>query len=317
MSLTMTGLHHVTAIAGDAQANIEFYTGFLGLRLVKRTVNFDDPGTYHFYFGDEKGTPGSILTFFPFQHAGPGRTGAGMASAIAFAIPEAAADFWMERLADTALDFDGPERRFDEDTIAFSDPDGLRIELIAVPHNGGSSGWVGGPVPPEQAISHIHSVTLCVEAAAGTVNLLTDAMGFERQCEDGDRLRLKAPGGDVDSFIDLACQPDRLFGAMGTGTFHHVAFRAAGDEEQQAWREFLVNEGLNVTPIVDRQYFRSIYFREPGGVLFEIATDPPGFLIDEAPETLGQALKLPAQLEGKRDRIEQTLPPIRTPADGR
>ncbi|MEL6962266.1 MAG: ring-cleaving dioxygenase [Pseudomonadota bacterium] len=317
MSLAITGLHHVTAIAGDAQANIDFYTGVLGLRLVKRTVNFDDPGTYHFYFGDEKGTPGSILTFFPFQHAGPGRTGAGMASAIAFALPEAAFDFWVERLADNAMDFDGPERRFGENIVAFSDPDGLRIELIAVSHKGETSGWVGGPVSPEQAISYIHSVTLCVDAAAGTANLLTDAMGFERQDEDGDRLRLKASGGEVDSFIDLACQPDQLYGAMGIGTFHHVAFRAAHDEEQQAWCKLLVEEGLNVTPIIDRQYFRSIYFREPGGVMFEIATDPPGFLIDEPPEALGQVLKLPALLEGKRDRIERALPPIRIPADGR
>lgn len=311
MDRTIPGIHHVTAIARDPQANLDFYTGFLGLRLVKLTVNFDDAGTYHFYFGNGAGDPGSILTFFPFVHAAPGRAGTGMAEATAFAVPEDSLDFWMGHLVGAARDFDGPENRFGQQVITFRDPDGLRLELVAEADAGSVPGWEGDPVPAEHAIRHIHGVALCVEASESSRRLLTETFGYDVVGEEAGRVRLRAPGGDPARVVDLACQPDRLRGRMGAGTVHHVAFRARDDDEQRAWRAQIAALGFNVTPVLDRQYFRSIYFREPGGVLFEIATDPPGFAVDEPADALGTSLKLPGWLEPRRQAIERTLPPLR------
>jgi glyoxalase family protein len=316
MDRTIPGIHHVTAIAGDPQANLDFYTGFLGLRLVKQTVNFDDPGTYHFYFGNGAGDAGSILTFFPFLHAAPGRAGTGMAAATAFAVPQDSLDYWIERLAAAAHDFDGPENRFGQQVVTLRDPDGLRLELVGE-DSGSAPGWDGGPAPAEHAIRHIHGVALCVEASERTRRLLTETFGYEVVGEEAGRLRLRARGGGPAGIVDLACEPDRLRGRMGAGAVHHVAFRARDDEEQQAWREQIAAQGFNVTPVLDRQYFRSIYFREPGGVLFEIATDPPGFAVDEPMDALGTSLKLPAWLEPRRQTIEASLPPVRLPGGGR
>jgi glyoxalase family protein len=300
----------VTAIARDPQANLDFYTGFLGLRLVKLTVNFDDPGTYHFYFGNAAGEPGSILTFFPFVDAAPGHAGTGMADATAFAVPEASLEYWIGRLAAAAYDFEGPEDGFGEQVVTLRDPDGLPLELVGVA--GSAPGWDGGPVPAEHAIRHLHGVALCVEASERTRRLLTETFGYEAVGEEAGRLRLRARGGAA-GIVDLSCEPDRLRGRRGAGTVHHVAFRARDDAEQRACREQITALGFNVTPVLDRQYFRSIYFREPGGVLFEIATDPPGFAVDEPMDALGTNLKLPGWLEPRRQDIERSLPPVRLP----
>jgi catechol 2,3-dioxygenase-like lactoylglutathione lyase family enzyme len=317
MDRTIPGIHHVTAIAGDPQANLDFYTSFLGLRLVKLTVNFDDTGTYHFYFGNGAGAPGSILTFFPFLHAAPGRPGPGMAAATAFAVPDDSLDYWMGHLAAAARDFDGPENRFGQQVIRFRDPDGLRLELVGDAGAGSAPGWDGGPAPAEHAIRHVHGVALCVEASERTRRLLTETFGYEAVGEEAGRVRLRARGGGPGGIVDLYCQPDRLRGRMGAGSVHHVAFRARDDEEQRAWREQIAALGFNVTPVLDRQYFRSIYFREPGGVLFEIATDPPGFAVDEPVDALGASLKLPGWLEPRRQDIERSLPPLRLPRGAR
>lgn len=306
------GIHHVTAIASGAQSNLDFYTKVLGLQLVKRTVNFDAPDTYHFYYGDIVGSPGSLLTFFPFEDAAAGRIGTGMVETTAFAIPETAFEAWMSRLAEEGYDFDGPTMRFGAETLSLHDPDGLRIDLVAEPRLGSSvsdGDATGAQVPPEHAIRHLHSVTICVEVPERTSRLLTETFGYEDVGEEAGRRRFRARGPA--GIVDLMCQPDRMRGRMGAGTVHHVAFRAHDESEQLYWRQAIVALGFDVTPVLDRQYFRSIYFREPGGVLFEIATDPPGFATDEAPQSLGTALKLPSWLESQRAVIERQLPPLR------
>ena len=309
------GLHHVTAIASGAQANLNFYTHVLGLRLVKRTVNFDAPDTYHFYYGDRAGHPGSLLTFFPFADAAPGRAGPGMAETTAFAVPEAAFEPWMSRFAAEGRSFDGPMTRFGEQLLGLRDPDGLRIELVAEPGSDNSMSGAGqdeaGPATSD-AIAHLHSVALCVEAPARTAQLLTGLFGYKAVGDEAGRQRFRAGGGGPAGIVDLLCQPDQMRGRMGAGTVHHVAFRAEDEAEQLTWREAVLSLGFDVTPVLDRQYFRSIYFREPGGMLFEIATDPPGFATDEAPEALGTALKLPSWLEPRRAEIERQLPPLRS-----
>ncbi len=307
MPLPIPGLHHVTAVSGPAQRNVDFYAGVLGLRLVKKTVNFDDPGTYHLYYGDDLGRPGSILTFFPWANAVPGRTGAGMTAATAYSVPAGALDFWMERFAERALDFDAPVERFGETVLAFDDPDGLPLELIAQDASG--SGWAGGPVPPEAAVQSFHSVTLALAETEPTARLL-DLFGWENVGEEDGRLRFQAPSGPA-SVVDVVQTAER--GRPGAGTVHHVAFRAQGDDEQRAWQDALRSAGLFATEVKDRQYFRSIYFPSPGGVLFEIATDAPGFTADESAERLGTALKLPPWAEPRRDAIEQQLPTLTVP----
>jgi glyoxalase family protein len=312
--LGIHGLHHVTAIASGAQANLDFYTRVLGLRLVKRTINFDAPYTYHFYYGDIAGSPGSLLTFFPFADAAAGRAGTGMAETTAFAIPEIAFEPWMSRFAEEGRDFDGPVTRFGAQVLGLRDPDGLGIELVAEPSLDGSA-----PVASQHAtraavphtIRRLHSVALCVEAPERTARLLTGTFGYEAVGEEAGRQRFRARGGGSAGIVDLLCQPDRMRGRMGAGTVHHVAFRAHDEAEQLTWREAVLSLGFDVTPVLDRQYFRSIYFREPGGVLLEIATDSPGFATDETPETLGTALKLPPWLEPQRAAIERRLPPLR------
>jgi glyoxalase family protein len=320
------GIHHVTAIASDPQKNLDFYTQILGLRLVKKTVNFDDPGSYHFYFGDATGTPGTILTFFPWPGAYSGRVGDGMASAASFAVPAASLDYWMDRLAERYDNFDAPKPRLGEQVLTLRDPDGLIVELVAgegaSPANspGGDAGivdagtertWDYATVPGEHRLRGFHSVTLCVAGWEQTAKLLAETFGYQSDGEEGDRLRFRSPSGAPAAIVDLSRQtapPPR--GRLGAGTVHHVAFRAKDAEQQLEWRETLTALGFNVTPVLDRQYFRSIYFREPGGVLFEIATDPPGFEADEAFEELGTHLKLPPWLETQREHIEQRLPPV-------
>jgi glyoxalase family protein len=314
MGVRIAGIHHVTAIAGDPQENVDFYARVLGLRLVKKTVNFDDPGTYHLYYGDAAGNPGTIMTFFAWPGATRGTPGTGQVTATSFAIPEDSLGYWTERLVERGVRFGRPERRFDETVLAFADPDGLALELVARSGSGagGVEPWVGSAVPPEHAIRSVSGVTLSEESEGVTGGLLADFLGFETIGEgDGGRVRYAAGGG----FADVLERPGVPMGRIAVGTVHHVAWRAPDEETQRKWREEVAGRGFNVTPILDRSYFRSIYFREPGGVLFEIATDPPGFAVDEDPEHLGESLKLPPWLEGDRDRIEEVLRPIRLPRE--
>ncbi|MDF1610094.1 ring-cleaving dioxygenase [Hoeflea sp. YIM 152468] len=313
MPQTIPGLHHVTAISGPPQTNVDFYVGTLLQRLVKKTVNFDDPGTYHLYYGNQQAEPGTILTFFPFVNAGPGRAGPGMASAVAYAIPKGGLNAWMAALADAAIEFDGPLERFGEQMIALADPDGLRIELIET-----NRGTAGIDLSDDRPVDGgFHSVTLWLDNPDRTARLLTDVFGYTHAGEASDggqnRHRFLAGGQGRGSVIDLITSDAASSGRQGAGSIHHVAFRAENDQVQQAWQEILRGQGFDVTPQIDRQYFNAIYFREPGGVLFEIATDPPGFATDEALDALGQELKLPRQHEPLRRRIEQRLPPITLP----
>lgn len=305
------GLHHVTAISGPARRNLDFYTRTLGLRLVKKTVNFDDPGTYHFYFGDAAGAPGSILTFFPWEQAETGRAGVGETQETAFRIPAAAVGYWTERLIGASLSPDLPEKRFGETVISFKDPDGMRIALVGVPGIEAEPAWAGSKVPEIHAIRGVHSVTLLLKEAGPTAAILTDVFGFEEAGREGTRIRFAAPGVQVGGIVDIREAGGFLSGRQGRGSVHHIAFRAADDDAQaEMARKLVESHGRHVTEQRDRNYFRSVYFREPGGVLFEIATDAPGFAVDEAPEHLGEALKLPAQYEAYRAEIERVLPDV-------
>jgi len=296
----ISGIHHVTAIASDPQANLDFYTKFLGLRLVKKTVNFDDPGSYHFYFGDSTGSPGTIVTFFPWPGARRGRQGNGQVTVTSFAVPRSAIGAWVTKLSKADIDFDGPFTRFGEETLVFSDPDGLKLEVV------GSMDGEG------EAVESFHSATIAEEGYEKTARLLTEVMGFAFAGEDGNRFRFTADGGGPSKIVDVLCSPDAARGMVAAGTVHHIAWRTPSAEQQLCWRSTLVGLDYNVSPVMDRNYFESIYFREPGGVLFEIATDPPGFTIDEPLESLGQSLKLPPSYESMRDKIEAALPPVRT-----
>ncbi len=316
MTFSTAGIHHVTAIASDPQRNVDFYGGVLGLRLVKRTVNFDDPTTYHFYFGDDEGSPGSILTFFPWPGAKRGRQGAGQVAVTSFAIVPGAVGFWIERFIKHRVDFQQPVTRYDgERVIGFKDDDGLMIELVA--HASAEMRQPGneGLIPAEHSIRGVYSVTLWQDACELSGKLLTETLGFRLIREQANVFRYAAGDGGPGTIVDLRCVPGLWEGGMGAGTVHHVAFRAENATSQLEARELLAKQGLNVTPQLDRDYFRSIYFREPGGVLFEIATDGPGFAIDESPEELGHALKLPAWLEPRRFEIEALLPNIQPPLE--
>jgi glyoxalase family protein len=312
MTPQTTGIHHVTAISGEPQRNVDFYAGILGLRLVKKTVNFDDPETYHLYYGDGAGSPGTIMTFFPWAHAPGGRIGAGQLVVTSFSIPSTSLGYWTERLVENGVRFERPRDRFGETVLTFEDPDRLRIELVAA--EDGRAGWEGSPVPTEHTVRGFHHVALAVETTESTVRLMTDHLGFRQVDEAEGRIRLSAGEGGPGNTVDVVNASGFPRGSVGVGTVHHVAFRVPDEETQLALREEVAALGYNVTPVLDRNYFRSIYFREPGGVLFEIATDPPGFAVDEPEEELGTHLKLPPWLETRRDRLEEVLPPLRVPA---
>jgi catechol 2,3-dioxygenase-like lactoylglutathione lyase family enzyme len=307
------GIHHVTAIAGDPQANVEFYTGVLGLRLVKVTVNYDDPQTYHLYFGDDVGHPGTILTFFPWPGAPRGRTGTGQVTVTAFAIPEGSLGFWADRLKAHKVESAGPSHRFDEEVIVLRDPDGLHLELVTGRKGSDTNPPPDGALPGRHAIQRFQGVTMAVEGYERTAALLTATLGLREAGEKGNRFRYSVGEGDAQGFIDLLCLPSGPRGRVAVGTVHHIAWRTPDDESQRAWRTEIARLGYNVTPILDRSYFHSIYFREPGGVLFEIATDPPGFAVDEPPEQLGRRLILPGWLESARGELAMELPALRGP----
>ena len=298
---TIPGIHHITAISGAPQTNVDFYTGVLGQKLVKKTVNFDDPGTYHLYYGDAAGNPGTILTFFPFADAGPGRAGPGMASAYGYAVPKSQFDALSDRMAAEGHATAGASERFGARYITVRDPDGAPVELIESDEATDAHGF--------------HSVTLWERDPDTTLRLLTDAFGYVhvgQEISGGfDRHRLMVPGAERGRILDVVRSHVPAKGRPGAGTIHHVAFRARSHDEQRGWIDRLATLGHRTTDVIDRNYFNAIYFREPGGVLFEIATDPPGFAVDEPAESLGQALKLPAQYEQMRARIERVLPPRR------
>lgn len=309
--MLQNGIHHVTAIAGPAQRNLDFYTRILGLRLVKKTVNFDDPGTYHFYYGDEAGQPGTILTFFPWEHAAPGRLGVGETQETVFRVPEGAIGYWTKRLAEKGVAYEGPEKRFGETMVAFKDPDGMRLALVAVPGDENEPAWTTGEIPAEHAIRGFHSASLLVREAAPTGAILTDIFGFTEIAREGAVVRYKAGDTALGGIIDLHEDGSGTRGRSGAGTVHHIAFRAANDAVQaEMVRKLAQNHGIRATEQKNRDYFRAVYFREPNGILFEIATDDPGFAVDEPAESLGQALKLPRFLESKREKIEAVLPKV-------
>jgi len=304
------GIHHVTAIAGPARRNLDFYTRVLGLRLVKKTVNFDDPGTYHLYYGDETGQPGTILTFFPWEHVAPGRVGIGQTQETAFRVPLGSIDYWTQRFIENGVVHQAPVKRFGETVLAFADPDGMSLALVGVAGAENEPAWTGAGVPAEHAIRGFHSITLLLRDAAPTGALLTDVFGFAEAGREGALVRFQTEGG-AGSIVQIRAVGDFLPGRQGGGSVHHVAFRAADDAAEFAMRQKLAgNHGIHTTEQVDRNYFRSLYFREPGGVLFEIATDIPGFAADEPTASLGQALKLPAQYELRRKEIEAVLPSL-------
>jgi glyoxalase family protein len=312
MDMRLAGIHHITAMVDDPQHNVDFYADVLGLRLVKQTVNFDDPSTYHLYFGDELGRPGTILTFFPWPHLRRGTHGSGQISAIALAIPADSLSYWVQRLEQYGIRAGDPAPRLGQQVIPFYDPAGLLLELVAQPDGAERSGWQDGPVPAEHAIRDIAGVTLTLARREPTAALLTDVLGMEHSASEEHRFRYVM--GDGRTTVDIVHRPDLPYGQMGAGSVHHVAWRTPDDDQQQVWQRTLRQHGVDVTSVRDRQYFHSIYFREPGGTLFEIATDTPGMTTDETPEQLGTGLKLPPWLETQRAQIERLLPPIVHPA---
>lgn len=310
----MSGIHHVTAISGSPNRNLEFYTRTLGMRLVKKTVNFDDPGTYHLYYGDEKGQPGTILTFFPWEHAAQGHGGVGQTQQTVFRVPSQSIGFWTHRLVEKGVKHETPSKRFGQSIIEFSDPDGMHLALAGVDGAESEPGYAHADVPAEHAIRGFHGVTLLLENAEPTAGVLTGVLGFAFEGTDDGLRRYKAESV-AGGYVDIREAKGFLRGRMGRGSVHHVAFRAKDDAEQATMAKKLAEDhGLDPTHQLDRQYFRSIYFREPGGILFEIATDQPGFSVDESVESLGTSLKLPAFLESQRSKIEALLPALEASA---
>jgi|SRR5580700_328745 glyoxalase family protein len=316
--MKLRGIHHITAIASDPQRNVDFYTQTLGLRLVKRTVNFDDPSSYHFYFGDGIGKPGTVITFFSWPGAHRGTHGSSQVVATSFAIPQGSLNYWSDHLKEESISVENI-LRFGEQGLRFVDPDGLLIEMIsssfpAADTAASTEGDVNlafeSAVPKELAVRGFHAPTLQLQDSVPTEKLLTETLGFQQITEEGSRRRFLLNGESTSAQLDLVERPDDPPGHIAAGTVHHIAFRASNDEEQLKWREKLVDLDFAVSPVMDREYFHSIYFREPGGILFEIATEGPGFTIDESAEHLGKNLKLPKQYEAHREEIEQALPPI-------
>jgi glyoxalase family protein len=307
----MSGIHHVTAIAGSAARNLDFYTRTLGLRFVKKTVNFDDPGTYHLYYGNEEGDPGTILTFFPWEHASLGRGGIGLTQETSFRVPAASIGYWTHRFIEKGVPHEALERRFGEPVLSFTDPDRMSLALVGVTGAAEETAWSNGNVPAEHAIRGFHGVTLMLEDQERTGAILTDVLGFKQAGREDTSIRYQTGGVGPGGVIVILEAGSFLPGRMGRGSVHHIAFRAADDAQQAAMARKLGEvHGVQVTEQKDRQYFRSVYFREPGGILFEIATDEPGFAIDEPVASLGTELKLPAFLESQRRDIEAVLPPL-------
>lgn len=310
MKPAIHGIHHITAISGDPQTTLDFYTDVLGLRFIKKTINFDDPQTYHFYFGDYTGKPGTILTFFPWgQESLKGQRGNGQIIVISFSVPAGSLKYWQNRLNELNIQFEGPFKRFGEEIIAINDNDNFNIEL-ASSENEKRSGWFNGEIPEEHSIRGFHSALLSESNKNKTEQLMINLLGFRKLNQEGNRSRYESGEGGPGTYIDIIENPNGAFGRMGVGIIHHIAFRIANDEEQKKLRVILLDANVNVSEIMDRNYFHSIYFKEPGNVLFEGATDPPGFTIDETLEELGTHLLLPEWYEKYRHDIENVLPKL-------
>ncbi len=304
-----SGIHHITGIASSARRNLDFYAATLGLRLVKKTVNFDDPASYHLYYGDSTGSPGTILTFFPWELAAPGRLGIGEAQETVFSVPERSIGYWAQRFVEKSVDHNRPTKRFGQTTLTFRDHDGTRLALAGAKEIEAKPEWSAGDVPREHAIRGFHSVSLLLADGGPTAAILTDVFGFVAAGREAFTQRYRAADVDLGGIVDLRTAGEFLAARQGAGSVHHIAFRAADDVAQAAMVKKLAQDHqLRTTEQKDRKYFRSVYFREPGHVLFEIATDPPGFAVDEPLESLGQALKLPPFLESRRAEIEAALP---------
>lgn len=310
MENKILGIHHITAIAGDAQKNYDFYTKVLGLRFVKKTVNFDDPGTYHFYYGNEEGAPGTILTFFPWTHIRPGIAGTGMATEIGYSVPASSLDSWTKRFAANNVKYGPQTERFGETLLPFEDPDGLKLNLIVPAKEDTRQSWETSDIKSDTASKGFHSITLTLRNVKPTAAVLTDIFGYKLLQQEGNFYRFVTDAIDNANIVDIIEEPDGRPGIVAGGTNHHVAFRVKNEEVLMAFREKVEAFGLSITPKIDRNYFYSLYFREPGGVLFEIATDNPGFAVDEPVNELGQHLRLPAQYEPQRSRIENILPTL-------
>ncbi|HEY8995935.1 MAG TPA: ring-cleaving dioxygenase [Lacunisphaera sp.] len=310
MKSNITGLHHITAISSDVKRNVQFYTKVLGLRFVKKSVNQDDTGTYHLYYGNYTGAPGTALTFFPWAGLPRGRPGKGQAYATAFSVPARSLPFWQERLARLQVATYPVETRFGDQVLPFQDHDGLRLELVATTEPDLRPATPSPEIPAEHAIRGFHGSTLALNETDATVGVLEKQMGYRLQSTSGHRARYTVAAGGPGTYVDLLTDPALPRGLNGAGTIHHVAFRTPDDIAQVAARQVLLNGALQVSPVIDRAYFKSIYYREPGGVLFEIATDQPGFAIDEPVETLGTKLSLPPHLEPYRTEIEAGLPKL-------
>ena len=310
MENNILGLHHITAIAGNAQQNFNFYTNVLGIRLVKKTVNFDDPGTYHLYYGDETGSAGTILTFFPWEGIGQGTEGVGMATEIGYAVPEGSLEFWTNRFKENNVNFFVASERFGESFISFKDPDGLSLSLIIPKKADERKPWETEFVKKENATRGFHSTTLSLQKIDETAKVLTDIFGYRLLGQEGNRYRFITDTVAQAAIVDLLELPDGKRGRNAAGTNHHVAFRVKNEEIQMEMREKILSKNLQITPQIDRDYFFSLYFREPGGVLFEIATDNPGFTVDEPLNELGTHLMLPHQHAHLRDDLEKILPKL-------
>jgi glyoxalase family protein len=300
------GIHHITAMVNDAQRNIDFYAGVLGLRLIKKTINFDRPEVYHLYFGNETGNPGTVITFFPWEKQLKGRIGTGQVGVTSYLIPKDTTPFWENRLKKFNIEYSS-SIRFGEKYIHFNDPDGLKLELIER-DEGPINHWSIGGVQAENAIKGFSGATLYSAQPHKTTVVLENVMGLECIGQEGDYLRFKTEG-HLGNTIDIQLNPS-VRGLMGAGTVHHIAWRAQDEEDLHRWRSLLHDKGYYPTEIRDRNYFKAVYFHEEGGILFEIATDPPGFSVDEPVAELGKKLMLPSWLEAKREELEETLPPV-------
>lgn len=299
-------------MASDPQTNYDFYSQFLGMRFIKKTVNFDAPDVYHLYYADEVGTPGTVLTFFPFPNARRGKKGTGEISAVSFSVPSYSLGYWRIRFAEHAMPFDGPRTKFGHEYISLLDPDGMKIEIVADKNADSIMGWYNGEIPAEHSIRKFFGTTFHLNYSKPTEEFLTGIMGAEFISAENKIKRYSLGKAGSLSFLDLVEDAKTPKAAGGAGSVHHIAWRTANDEEQLNWRKKILEHGFYPTEVVDRNYFRSIYFREPGGILFEIATDQPGFMIDESIENLGTELKLPIWYEPKRKLIEQILIPLKT-----
>ena len=311
MENRILGIHHITAIAGDAKKNYDFYTRVLGLRMVKKTVNFDDPETYHLYFGDELGTPGTILTFFPWgSRVRQGRRGTQQVTETGYTVPEGSLDFWKKRFEDNNVIHNNVAEKFGEQYLTFLDPDGLKLELTVPKVADTRTPWETDEVKAAHATRGFHHITITTNKMDATANILTDVFGYRLLEQDVNRYRFVTDAVEHAAIVDIVEAAGEAVGVVAGGSVHHVAFRVKDEDTLMHFREKVLAQGLNITEKIDRNYFYSLYFREPGGVLFEIATDNPGFATDETIDELGSGLKLPAQYEEYRERIESVLPQL-------